>query len=211
MLPPQSDAMGSIAEPHTIDSPATNPRRAPRLGFSRMLQALRSPGRVWPLLHAQLSMRRCNTLPWSVRLSGRVKLVNYVRIELGHRVRVDGGTVPVELVSIGGPITIGDGTFINYGATISAHSGVSIGRDVLIGNYAMIMDSDYHDLHDRTKPGLTAPIVLEDDCWIGARAIVLKGVRVGRGAVVAAGSVVTKDVPPRTLVAGMPAQVVRTL
>lgn len=203
--------MGSITDPHTMESPAEEARRAPRVSRARIFHALRSPARIWPLLHAQISLRRCNTLPWSVRLIGRVKIVNYHRIELGHRVRLDGGTVPIELVSIGGPITIGDGSFVNYGASISAHSGVSIGRDVLIGNYAMIMDSDYHDLHDRTKPGLTAPIVLEDDCWIGARAIVLKGVRVGRGAVVAAGSVVTKDVPARTLVAGMPAKVVRTL
>ncbi len=202
--------MGSITDPQPLES-AAGGRHAPRLSGGRVFQLLRSPWRLWPLLHARIALRRCDVVPWSVRLTGRAKIVNYARIELGHRVRLDGGTVPIELVSIGGPITIGDGSFVNYGATISAHSGVSIGRDVLIGNYAMIMDSDYHDLHDRTKPGLTAPIILEDDCWIGARAIVLKGVRVGCGAVVAAGSVVTKDVPARTLVAGMPAKVVRKL
>jgi acetyltransferase-like isoleucine patch superfamily enzyme len=88
---------------------------------------------------------------------------------------------------------------------------VTIGKNCLIGNYALIMDSDYHSLNDRSLPGEAAPIEICDDAWIATRAIVLKGVRIGAGAVVAAGAVVTEDVPPRTLVAGVPAKVVRSL
>jgi acetyltransferase-like isoleucine patch superfamily enzyme len=71
------------------------------------------------------------------------------------------------------------------------------------------MDTDQHEL-----PGaglVVRPVAIEDRVWIGARAIILKGVTVGHDAVVAAGSVVTRDVPPRTVAAGVPARVVRRL
>ncbi len=74
----------------------------------------------------------------------------------------------------------------------------------------MIMDSDFHRVEDKSWDTSGVPIILEDRVWIGNRSIVLKGVRIGHDAVVAAGSVVTHDVPPRTVVAGVPARVVRT-
>jgi maltose O-acetyltransferase len=198
-------------------SPATTPqplRAVPAPGrhpLARIRRAWRARGDALAVLRARLALRRCNRVPWSVRVRGRVIVQNYGRIELGERVNIDAATVPVELASFGGPLTIGEATYINYGTTISAHTAVTIGAGCLIGNYAMIMDSDYHDVTDFAKPGATNPIVIEDRAWVGARAIVLKGVRIGRGAVVAAGAVVTKDVPPRTLVAGVPAKVVREL
>ena len=73
------------------------------------------------------------------------------------------------------------------------------------------MDSDFHAVGDLDAPGKSAPITIEDDVWLATRAVVLKGVTVGRGAVVATGAVVTKDVPPYTLVAGVPARPIRTL
>ena len=177
----------------------------------RIMRALRSPKTMLAVLRAQLTLRKCDSVPWDVRVKGRVTVENHVGITIGHRVRIDGGTVPVEIVSWDGPISIGDGTFVNYGTSISSHAGVTIGRNCLIGNYALIMDGDYHDLHDRKKEGSASPIVIEDDVWIGARAIVLKGVHIGRGAVVAAGALVTGDVPARTVVGSAPAQVIREL
>jgi maltose O-acetyltransferase len=184
---------------------------APASQRSRVTRALRSPSTMMAVLRAKIALRRCDEAPWGIRLRGRIKVENYGGIRIGERVRIDGRTVPVEVVSWGGPLTIGEATFINYGASISAHAGVTIGRDCLIGNYVLIMDSDYHDLRDRAKPGIARPIVIEDGVWIGARAIVLKGVHIGEGAVVAAGAIVTSDVPPRTVVANEPAKVVRTL
>ena len=184
---------------------------APRTNLQRAMSTLRSPATLAAVFRAQVALRRCDVVPWGVRLHGRALVVNRGRIELGERVRIDGSTVRVELVSMGGLLTIGEASFINYGASISAHEHVSIGRDCLIGNYAMIMDNDYHDPLDHNRVGASRPISIEDHAWIGARAIVLKGVRVGEGAVVAAGAVVTKDVPPRTLVAGVPAVAVRSL
>jgi maltose O-acetyltransferase len=177
----------------------------------RVLRVLRSPSVLFSLLRARIALRHCDRAPISIRLRGRVRVENYGRIELGERVRCDGRTVPIELAAFGGTLTIGGGTFLNYGVSISAHERVTIGRNVLIGNYAMIMDNDYHDPGDHGRLGRSAPIVIEDGVWIGARAIVLKGVRIGRGAAVAAGAVVTKDVAARTMVAGVPAKCVKTL
>lgn len=177
----------------------------------RVLRALRSPSTMLSLLRARVALRTCNRAPLSIRVRGRVRVENYGCIELGQRLRFDGRTVPVELAAFGGTLTVGDGTFLNYGVSISACERVAIGRDVLIGNYAMIMDNDYHDPGDHAAPGRSAPIIIEDKAWIGARAIVLKGVRIGAGAAVAAGAVVTKDVAPRTMVAGVPAVFVKTL
>jgi maltose O-acetyltransferase len=184
---------------------------ARRPSAGKILRAVLSPATVAAVLRAQIALRKCNGVPLDIRFRGRAIIENYGRITLGRRLRIDGRTVPVEIVSMGGDVAIGDGTFLNYGTTISAHKAVSIGSNCLIGNYAMIMDSDYHDASDLSQPGVARPIVIDDDVWIGARAIVLKGVHVGRGAVVAAGAVVTKDVPAKTLVAGVPAKHVRAL
>ncbi len=93
---------------------------------------------------------------------------------------------------------------MNRGAEIVAAERVTIGRDCKIARDVIIMDTDQHEL-----PGqglLVAPVVIEDRVWIGARAIILKGVTVGHDAIIAAGAVVTKDVPPHTVVAGVPAK-----
>lgn len=107
-------------------------------------------------------------------------------------------------------IKIGDEVGVS-GATISGRN-VSIGNRVLIGSGALITDSDAHaippNLRSNPKYIRSSPIVIEDDVFIGARAIVLKGVTIGKGAVIGAGSVVMKDVPEMTIVAGNPAKVV---
>jgi acetyltransferase-like isoleucine patch superfamily enzyme len=82
---------------------------------------------------------------------------------------------------------------------------VTIGRDCKIARDVIIMDTDQHEL-----PGqglLVSPVVIEDRAWIGARAIILKGVTVGHDAIIAAGAVVTRDVPARAVVGGVPAKV----
>lgn len=110
-------------------------------------------------------------------------------------------------------LLIGDDVGIS-GAVLFAWERVEVGDRVLIGAGALIYDSDFHPLEmeprkhsDETKVGV-APVVIEADAWIGARAIVLKGVTIGRGAVVAAGAVVTANVPPGTIVGGVPAKVI---
>lgn len=115
------------------------------------------------------------------------------------------------------------------------HAGITIGRDSLIGEYTVIRGQGGVTIGDRVytspftqliavnhvfdnpnKPfvdqGITAEgIIIEDDVWLGANAVITDGVRVGRGAVVAAGAVVTKDVPPHTVVAGVPARPIKNI
>ena len=98
-----------------------------------------------------------------------------------------------------------------------AHKGVIIGDNVKIGANSILIDTDSHSLDYRmrrspsTDGGKTMPIVVEDDVLIGANCIILKGVRIGARSVVGAGSVVTRDVPPDTVVAGNPAVVIKKL
>jgi acetyltransferase-like isoleucine patch superfamily enzyme len=107
-------------------------------------------------------------------------------------------------------IVIGDDVGMT-GVTVCAESGITIGNRVLIGANAVIADTDFHPLHPverRMAPGhgATLPIEIADDCFLGMHVLVLKGARIGRGAVVGAGSVVTGDVPPGAIVAGNPAR-----
>ena len=104
-------------------------------------------------------------------------------------------------------LEIGSG-FINQGARIHCFDRITIGNRVYIGDDVAIRDSDGHEIEGSGRP-MTLPIVIEDRVWIGARVTIVKGVTIGEGSVVAAGSVVVKDVPPHTLVAGVPAKVVK--
>ncbi len=108
-------------------------------------------------------------------------------------------------------IEIGNNVGIS-GCSITACERVSIGNRVLVGAGAMIIDTDAHPLspvdRDKGVDPVAAPIVIEDDVFIGARAIILKGVHVGKGAIIGAGSVVVKDVLPMTIVGGNPAKVI---
>jgi acetyltransferase-like isoleucine patch superfamily enzyme len=129
---------------------------------------------------------------------------------IGDRVRLVSTVARLELVTLpGGHLEIGDNVFINYGSSLVSSAGVRIGNDCLIGTHVMVMDCDFHRVEDKSWDTTGEPIVIEDRVWLGNRSIILKGVRVGHDAVVAAGSVVTKDVEPRTVVAGNPAVPVR--
>jgi putative colanic acid biosynthesis acetyltransferase WcaF len=106
-------------------------------------------------------------------------------------------------------IRIGDHCSIAYDSFWVAGAPIVIGNHVVTGHRVEFYASD-HDPDDPAFARRDAPILVEDRAWIGSRAIVLKGVTIGRGAVVAAGAVVTQDVPPFTIVAGNPARPVRS-
>ena len=114
----------------------------------------------------------------------------------------------------GAVIEIGDDVGVS-GCAISARNSIKIGNNVLIGAGALIADNDSHPIDPNERlvggPGVSKPIVIEDNVFIGARAIVLKGVTIGHDSTVGAGAVVTKNVPPFTVVAGNPAKVVREI
>ncbi len=107
----------------------------------------------------------------------------------------------------GARLFIGNGTYLNRNAVIVAVGSVTIGADCRIGWDVVIMDSDLHPVDANDQPTDFSPVDIGDDVWIGCRSIILKGVTIGRGAVIAAGSVVTKDVPPNVVAGGVPARV----
>ncbi|NTF34236.1 acyltransferase [Rhizobium skierniewicense] len=108
-------------------------------------------------------------------------------------------------IQSGAKLTLGSG-FCNRQSWISCGCEITIGEEVFIADQAIIRDWDGHNLVGRPNK---APIRIGNHVWIGMRAMILKGVTIGDGAVIAAGAVVTKDVPPRSVVAGNPAKIVR--
>ena len=112
-------------------------------------------------------------------------------------------------------IWIGDNSLIGEFSIIRGQGGVKIGNRVYTSPYTQLIAVN-HVFDDPDRPfieqGITAKgIVIEDDVWLGAGAIITDGICVGKGAVVAAGAVVTKDVPPHTVVAGVPAKIIKKI
>ncbi len=114
----------------------------------------------------------------------------------------------------GAQIIIGDNVGIS-GSTISASQSIVIGNNVLIGSGCVICDSDAHPIHPKdrndSKKTKSIPIKIEDDVFIGARCLILKGVTIGKGSVIGAGSVVTHDVMPMSIYAGNPAKFIKKI
>jgi len=110
-------------------------------------------------------------------------------------------------------ISLGDGCGLS-GTAICAANSVMVGARCLFGADAMVVDTDFHPLHPegRCRAPLSAagsrPVSIGDDVFVGARAVILKGVHIGNGAVIGAGAVVTRDVPAYAVVAGNPARIV---
>lgn len=129
-------------------------------------------------------------------------------IEVGRKVQLHRGAKlsawgnsGFSRIVIGDNTAIGDRTEIHAGGLVEIGSGCNISWDVCI------MDRDYHKLNSPEE--VIKPVKIEDNVWIGCNCIVVKGVTIGQGAVVAAGSVVTKDVPRGALVGGNPAKVLK--
>lgn len=110
-------------------------------------------------------------------------------------------------VAPGAKLSLGTG-FLNNNSKISCFEEITIGKGVKISEDVLIRDSDNHTIL-RAGFKKTAPIKIGNHVWIGARAVILKGVTIGDGAVIAAGAVVNKDVPPNTLVGGVPAKILK--
>jgi len=102
------------------------------------------------------------------------------------------------------------------GATLCAAERISIGNNVVIGTNSVVVDTDFHPLDpmerkDRPQNAKTAPVLIEDDVFIGMNCLILKGVTLGKGCVIGAGSVVARSIPPMSIAAGNPARAIRTI
>lgn len=114
---------------------------------------------------------------------------------------------------VGVGLTVGDDSSIGTGAYIGCWGGVTIGDKVMMGPDVTIL-AENHAFDDASRQmkqqgAVARPTAIDDDVWIGARVVILGGVRVGTGSILAAGSVVTRDVEPYAIVAGVPARVVK--
>lgn len=145
------------------------------------------------------------------------------RVEIGFMSIVEGALM---FERDGGSIHIGDRTFFGGGSRALCATNIFIGNDVLVSFDVIIADHDSHSIYfDERKSDVTewyhhrkdwqhvhtAPVRIHDKAWVGMRAVILKGVTIGEGAVVGAGSVVTRDVPPYAMVAGNPARVIKSV
>ncbi len=139
-------------------------------------------------------------------------------------------TVGASMIALfGGKISVGENTYIGQSTSIQAKESIVIGNNVIIANNSLLLDNNNHPtspaerlkmslcddfLHDELwswKYAESAPIVIEDNVWIGRDVRILKGVTVGKGSIVAMGAVVTKSVPAYSVVGGNPAKVLKTL
>lgn len=114
-------------------------------------------------------------------------------------------------INYGKKTSFGHDCFVNFGCTFLALGGITIEDDVFIGPHC-VLATEYHPENPETRHSLlTKPIVVKRNAWLGANVTVLAGVTIGENAIVAAGSVVTKDVPDNMVVAGSPAKVIREI
>lgn len=163
----------------------------------------------------------CVSCGGGLKLFGGIPQVQgALRIELGEDVALHGKSTLSggKLPSGTSLLRVGDGSFLGYDLDISVGERVIIGKRVLVATGVSIIGYDGHpyDAAARARnqppgPEGYADIVIEDDVWIATGAIILKGVHIGQGAIVAAGAVVTRDVAPHHVVAGNPARTVRRL
>jgi acetyltransferase-like isoleucine patch superfamily enzyme len=159
-------------------------------------------------------LRTADNLGWTVRVTGRPVVSNLGRLVIGDRVQLVSTITKIELAT--GPqgvLEIGERTFVNYGTSVSSFQSVLVGARCQIGTYCLVLDNNFHrpEPERRNERPESRPVTIGDDVWLGSRVIVLPGSTIGDGSVIGAGSVVASDIPPRTLAAGVPAKVIRSL
>jgi acetyltransferase-like isoleucine patch superfamily enzyme len=169
-----------------------------------------------------LFVRHCQAVGCDLLVKGPFRVRNTGRIEVGEACIIDSSKERTIRLDVGNRaiFKIGDGVYLNEGVQIVCNIAVTIGNHCLIASDVAILDDDGHPVDWRERHNhwpkspedrLGAPIVIEDNAWIGTRAIILKGVHIGTGAVIGAGAVVTHDVPPFTVAAGVPARVIKKI
>jgi acetyltransferase-like isoleucine patch superfamily enzyme len=196
----------------------------------KMGQAMQTPWKMGNELLRWLAYPRIrllfalNGIPWGEgwRFHGvpiiqkhqgsRMEFGSYLQLRSSARSNPLGANRPVILSAwrAGAVLEIGD-RFAMTGGTVCAAERITIGQDVTVGANTIIIDSDFHPLDPEQRrwhpqQASTAPVLIQDGVFIGVQCLILKGITLGQGCVVGAGSVVTQDVPAGMIVAGNPAQ-----
>jgi maltose O-acetyltransferase len=186
----------------------------PTVPRASLLQKLREE--LAPLdLRLSLTRALLSPLPPNVGTRVRVQVMRMAGFRIGRGTMFWGMPTIVGTSNVIAKLSIGEGCWINIGCYLELGDEIIIGNDVSFGPETMILTSS-HDTGagtpERRAVEVTCkPVIIKDGAWLGARCTILPGVTVGEGAIVAAGAVVHRDVAPNTLVAGVPARVVKEL
>lgn len=157
----------------------------------------------------QRTMRLCAELNTGYHTEAEVR--DCLRQITGHDLPDDVRVFTPLHLNYGPGVTFGSDCFLNFGCTLLALGGITIGDGAFIGPHC-VLATEYHPEQPAIRHTLlTKPITIGRQAWLGANVTILAGVTVGEGAIVAAGGVVTKDVPPNAIVAGVPARFVRNI
>lgn len=168
---------------------------------------------VGPLVSRHIFAHLAETLPSSAMFRTRTAMLRAAGVKIGAhsliqgKMRLTGKGNPCELLTIGENTLVTGGLHVDLGAPVRIGNMVRIGHDVSL----LTINHAVGPFYLRAGTSFFGEIVIEDGCWLASRCTVLPGVTIGAGAIVAAGSVVTRDVPKHTLVAGVPARFVREL
>lgn len=143
----------------------------------------------------------------------RTRLLRWAGFSLGYGVGFSGRPKIVGEGDIYSKLSLGEYSYVNINAHFDLSDTITIGDQVFIAQHVMLLTNTHEigDWSQRAGALLIKPITIEDGAWIGARSLILPGVTIGAGAIVAAGAVVTKDVAPHTIVGGTPAKEIKSL
>lgn len=179
---------------------------------SRLSTALREEWNgTSPIVQVAVAITRA--LPDLVGNRLRALVLGFAGVRIGRGTVIGGG---ISIVGIGrcqDRLTVGKRGWINAGCYFDVSERITVGDDVAIGQQVLFLTTSHAVGGPLRRAGalINAPIRVGNGCWIGARSVILPGVTMGPGAIVAAGAVVTEDVAPNTLVGGVPARLIRAL
>ncbi|MGB6153001.1 MAG: acyltransferase [Pricia sp.] len=166
---------------------------------------------IWNRLRGFYQSSRLGNLGSDVFIDKNVSLLRFPKnISIEEEAVLKAGA-QICACNINAAVVIGMRTTIGFYTFIYASDSIKIGNDCLIAPFVYIVDSDHsiersHRIN--TQPNYSKPIIIEDDVWIATGAKILKGVTIGTGSVIAAGAVVKDDVPPYSIVGGVPAKII---
>lgn len=179
----------------------------------KLLTVIRQEVKEW---HPKWYFIRIILAPFPINVLGRLR----TRLMRAVGFRIGKSTVFSQTPSFQGgegnmyaKLVIGEQCYINAGAFFDLGDHITFGNNIAVGHHVFFLTTTHDASHPKQRGGdrKFAPIYIGDGAWVGARATILPGITVGEGAIVAAGAVVTKDVPPHTVVAGIPAKPIRKL
>ena len=161
-------------------------------------------------LRAQYHRLRGAAIDAKCNLGARVRIDRPKSVRIGTRATLE-ADVWLKVVDSGARLEIGEYSFIGRGTEFDVSHSVTVGQHVLLGPGVFITDHNHNfarGMRIDQQGCRSAPVIIEDDCWLGAKVVVLPGVTIHRGAVVGAGAVVTKDLPAYSISVGVPARVI---